>query len=250
MKQQLLRLFKSFERYVGKAEQVLCVTNPFLTVFDYQYLGVRLRRAFVRTTLAQLRGGHLLDVGCGTQPYRSYLAPGCRYTGIDVHAAHPKTVVVAPDSIWPDLDPADMIVCTEVIEHVKDVRLFCAQIDNALRPGGLLVISAPFLYKVHDAHDYRRLTIHEYRNYFPFEVTEAKRLGGVGTVLVVNGLAWIYTSMQLTRVGYIAYLVLLPVRLLINCSANLLGMLLDSVDRTGMFYGGSIVVMKKPVARG
>lgn len=248
MKSQLRNLFKRFERFVGKVEQALCGINPFITVFDYQFLGVRLRRTFVRTTLGQLRDGHLLDVGCGTQPYRGYLAPECRYTGIDIHSAHPETVVVAPDSIWPNIEPADMIVCTEVIEHVKDVRVFCAQIDNVLRPGGLLIISAPFLYKVHDAHDYRRLTIEEYRNYFPFEISEAKTLGGVGTVLVVNGLAWIYTSMQLTRIGYVAYLLLLPIRLLVNCTANLLGMLLDGVDRTGMFYGGSIVVMKKPVA--
>lgn len=240
------RAYSAFERLSTALEAKICGINPFLTIFDYQFLGVRTRQAKVKSYLSRSNGLTIIDVGCGSQPYRRLLADGCRYLGIDIHRGHPDTIVVAPGSAWPELEAADVVVCTEVIEHVKDLRAFCLEIDRVLKPGGQLIVSAPFLYKVHDLHDYRRLTVDEYQNHFPYEVQEITKLGRIGTVVAVNFLAWFYTELCARRTGRILYTLFLPVRIPINLCVNILAMAVDRLDSTGMFYGGSIALMRKP----
>lgn len=59
----------------------------------------------------------------------------------------------------------DNVLLLEVVEHVPDERKALAEIKRVLKPQGLLYLSVPFIYPVHDAPcDYRRLTIYGLRN--------------------------------------------------------------------------------------
>jgi SAM-dependent methyltransferase len=54
-----------------------------------------------------------------------------------------------------------VVVCFEVIEHVRDPEILLAEIVRVLKPGGRTFLSMPFLYPVHDApFDFQRFTIH------------------------------------------------------------------------------------------
>lgn len=56
-------------------------------------------------------------------------------------------------------DKFDCVLCSELIEHLREPHLALAEIFRVLKPGGLLLLSSPFLYPIHaDPHDYGRYT--------------------------------------------------------------------------------------------
>lgn len=110
--------------------------------------------------------GQILDVGCGAQPYRQLLHADDRYLGIDIAAARdhfgysfPETRYYTGDT-WPVADAsADLILCTETLEHVRDPGLFLNEAARAARPGATLLITVPFSARWHFIpHDYWRFT--------------------------------------------------------------------------------------------
>lgn len=110
--------------------------------------------------------GTVLDVGCGAQPFRGLLPDGTRYHGIDTINAKEHFGYELPDvryfegSRWPVEDAgADVILCTEVLEHVFDVEAFLQEARRCSRPRGMLVLTVPFAARWHYApHDYWRFT--------------------------------------------------------------------------------------------
>ena len=58
----------------------------------------------------------------------------------------------------------DVILCTNVLEHVFDFSLAIKNIRNALKPGGIAMIYIPGFYPLHDEpYDYWRFTEHSLR---------------------------------------------------------------------------------------
>lgn len=53
----------------------------------------------------------------------------------------------------------DAVICAELLEHVPDPRPVLGEAWRVLKPGGKLLITAPFLYRVHgDPDDFGRYT--------------------------------------------------------------------------------------------
>ena len=53
----------------------------------------------------------------------------------------------------------DVVVISEVLEHVHSPHFAMDNIRNALRPGGCLILTTPFAFPIHEApHDYYRYT--------------------------------------------------------------------------------------------
>lgn len=115
--------------------------------------------------------GILLDIGSADSWIASHLDAGVRYVSVDtpstgkvLYGARP--VVFADGMKLPFLDASiDAAICLEVAEHVSNPSMLLSEISRVLRPGGLLFISVPFLYPIHDApHDFQRLTLHGLRH--------------------------------------------------------------------------------------
>jgi SAM-dependent methyltransferase len=110
--------------------------------------------------------GVVLDVGCGAQPYRMLFPPDVTYIGIDTADAKahfgyemPDTLYYAGD-VWP-VEPcsADLILCTETMEHVPDPPAFLVEAFRCLKPEGRLLLTVPFSARWHFIpHDYWRFT--------------------------------------------------------------------------------------------
>jgi ubiquinone/menaquinone biosynthesis C-methylase UbiE len=93
-----------------------------------------------------------LDAGCGDGRYLAALAPELpdRRTGLDISARILETAARRIDADYrqaglgalPFEDGAfDLVLCTQVIEHVPDAPAGIGELVRVLRPGGRLVIS-------------------------------------------------------------------------------------------------------------
>jgi 2-polyprenyl-6-hydroxyphenyl methylase/3-demethylubiquinone-9 3-methyltransferase len=87
----------------------------------------------------------VLDVGCGDGGLVDRLREeGFEAQGVDVEPSR-ETAFVRRGSAYEPLDgPYDAVVAVEVVEHLLDPRLAVRRMREALRPGGLLVLTTPF----------------------------------------------------------------------------------------------------------
>jgi SAM-dependent methyltransferase len=106
----------------------------------------------------------VLDVGSGGSSYAVYFPD--RLT-VDIDPLR-KPDLVADIHALPFADGEfDAVLCTEVLEHVKDPRKAAAELMRVLSRGGMLILTTRFVYPVHDApHDYWRFTEYILRDLF------------------------------------------------------------------------------------
>jgi SAM-dependent methyltransferase len=128
------------------------------------------RHAWVRDQLARLPAGwRILDAGAGEQQYRKFCGH-LRYvsqdfgqykpdesphrgTGLQVQGwAYGKLDYVCDITAIPEPDGSfDVILCTEVFEHIPDPPAAVREFARLLRPGGELILTAPFCSLTHFA---------------------------------------------------------------------------------------------------
>jgi SAM-dependent methyltransferase len=132
--------------------------------WDHQWHPLRtLARALTgaaSTRLPQLRGGNVVDLGCGDAPYESLLREfgAEHYVRCDLEG--PVDVVIAPGQPVPlPSASADLVVSFQVLEHVWDLYWYLGEARRLLKPDGRLVLSTHgnWLYHPHPT-DFRRWT--------------------------------------------------------------------------------------------
>jgi len=73
----------------------------------------------------------------------------------------------------------DTVVCVSVLEHVDDLPGALSELRRVLAPGGVLLLTVPFLYPVHDRHDVWRIAPEAWPDLLGEEFdVEVTRLGG------------------------------------------------------------------------
>lgn len=131
-------------------------SSPFAVV------GRRLRsllEELVRST-ALPSGATVVDLGCADAPYRDLFDASVRHVGVDLPGNPVADVHLAADGTAPlDDGSADLVLSTQVLEHVEDPARYLAECRRLLRPGGTLVLSTHGLMYLHrDPSDYWRWT--------------------------------------------------------------------------------------------
>lgn len=118
--------------------------------------------------------GKVLDVCCGTQPYRR-LAPGAAaWIGVDWPAGGQAAADVRGDALrLPFRDAAvDVVVCSEALEHLPDPFGALAEIARVLKPGGRTLLTVPFAIGLHEAP-------RDFFRYTPYGLRELCRRAGL-----------------------------------------------------------------------
>lgn len=121
---------------------------------------VRNRDVWVRAALANIPAqSRLLDAGCGERPYRDscthlkYVSQDFgKYdgrgddVGLQFKNWNQSEIDIISDIVAiPQSDSSfDAVLCTEVFEHIPNPVLAIREFSRLLRPGGLLIITAPF----------------------------------------------------------------------------------------------------------
>lgn len=103
----------------------------------------------------------VLDYGCGGQPYRPLFEGRCgRYVGADLPGSPDADVTLTEDGRLPLPDRSvDLVLSSQVLEHVPDPSLYLAEAHRVLVPGGVLILSTHGIWRYHpDPTDYWRWT--------------------------------------------------------------------------------------------
>jgi SAM-dependent methyltransferase len=219
------------------------------TLLNPHFLHARRLRSAIRRLLATEPVEVCVDWGCGEQPYRQYVRSQL-YLGLDVPMSG-RSRLMKRASVWFDgyhapLPSAsvDIVLCTEVIEHVPDPQTILNEVARLLRPGGRLILTTPQTWGVHEApFDYFRYTEYGLRllcERAGLGVKQIEPLSGIwGTVAqrVSAYLFYRWGGRRLWRKGVVALLVTAPLQLM--------GIVLDWVSgRRGDPLGHAIEAVK------
>jgi ubiquinone/menaquinone biosynthesis C-methylase UbiE len=121
-------------------------------------------------------GAKVLDVGAGSAPYRALFAH-CDYKTQDFsqlrddqlrYGGYAKLDFVSPADAVPVPDASfDVILCTEVLEHVPDPISVITEFGRILKQGGRLILTAPLGSGIHQEpyHFYGGYTPYWYEKY-------------------------------------------------------------------------------------
>lgn len=138
-------------------------TNPPVWQHDYHVLKrlYQTLEKIVRIYLLNKDKLAVLDYGCGTSPYQSLFDHrGLTYTRADIDRNVRADFVVSEDEKLPLKDSSyDVILSTQVLEHIKNPHFYLNESKRLLIKDGLLVISTHGIWPYHAfPSDYNRWT--------------------------------------------------------------------------------------------
>jgi SAM-dependent methyltransferase len=170
------------------------------------------------------------------------------HVGLDVSTSSAADVVADAQRSLPFSDASfDVVVMSQVLQYLSEPRAVVAEIRRVLRPGGVAVVSFPFLYNEHASRDYWRLSARGVPLVFgDFAVRHVQRQGGIGSTLAILLLNWIDTSLNRSLALRILRPLLLPLWLPFCLGVNGVAWVLDLFDVTERFYGNVLVVLDVP----
>lgn len=131
-----------------------------MSFFDAIGLTRKITRPRIRAFLERYATeAKTLDIGCGSAQYKN-LFPNV--TTFDIQERPGVKVDVIGDAH--DLHmfseaSYDVVLCTEVLEHLHTPSQALAEMHRVLKPGGLLLLTTRFIFPLHDTpNDYYRYT--------------------------------------------------------------------------------------------
>lgn len=139
-------------------------------------------------------GKYVCDIGCGEQPLRLAIENlGGKYLGVDITNNTKNNVdvianihnVPLPDNTF------DVILCSEVLEHVMYIESAFNELARLLKPGGHIIITSPFAYPLHEEpFDYVRITPYMIRECASAANLDIVQLNTTGNELEVMAVVW------------------------------------------------------------
>lgn len=139
--------------------------------------------------------GTLVDVGCGEKPWVEVFSSHVEeHIGVD-HEASPhglnRVDVIAGAYEIPLADEsADTVLLSAVLEHLERPADAIAEAHRLLRPGGHLILTAPFFWPLHEEpRDFYRYSPYGLRYLLEqagFEVVEVVPLSGAWTTFALE----------------------------------------------------------------
>ena len=120
--------------------------------------------AVVREAAAAAPAGErVLDAGAGDAPYRELFAHTDYKTTDWTESPHPGArsadIIASLDALPVEDASFDVVLCTQVLEHVAEPALVLAELRRVLRDGGELWLTVPFVGELHEEpHDHYRYT--------------------------------------------------------------------------------------------
>lgn len=188
------------KRYYRKQQFFPGVVGVFINPFYFARSGLSNAMADFALELS----GRLLDVGCGTKPYRSLFNVE-DYVGLDIDNESTRKRGIADylydGGKFPFEDASfDSILCNQVLEHVFNPDEFLGEIRRVLKPGGKLLLTVPFVWDEHEQpYDYARYSsfgLCALLERQGFGILQHKKLAADATILFQLTNAYLYKITQ------------------------------------------------------
>ena len=125
-------------------------------------------------TKEEIQGKRILELGSNDingnlRPIIGMLEPA-EYVGVDIHGGPGVDVVCGAEDIIDRFgkDHFDVVVSTEMLEHVRDWRTVFSNIKNVCKPGGVILLTTrSFGFNYHGfPHDFWRYELDDMRTIF------------------------------------------------------------------------------------
>ena len=186
----------------------------------------------------------VLDLGSGRAPYAG-LFPHRAYVTADLLTS---ATVRCDAGRLPFANASfDLVLCTEVLEHVLDPDQTLREIRRSLRPAGALVVSTPLTWGVHEQRDFHRWTESGLRQILTrhgFSITALRPRGGVllclGALLLI--VPWQIFGEARERAWWQTILFVISYTLLLPCGLALAS--LDGLDSRQHFTHGYVALCR------
>lgn len=96
---------------------------------------------WLRAEGAHAEGKRVLDVGCGVKPYYPFFESAATYVGVDVKENESADLVGSVDALPVEDASFDVVLCTQVLEHVDDPAAAVRELHRVTAPGGRVLAS-------------------------------------------------------------------------------------------------------------
>jgi SAM-dependent methyltransferase len=192
-------------------------------------------------------GGRLIDIGCGTKPYRTMLADAVEtHVGVDHEACiHDRSDVDLTGTAYEmpvDDEAFDSALCTAVLEHLEEPERALRECHRVLRPGGTALYSVPFIWHLHEEpRDFFRFSKYGLKHLFEktgFDVIEIEPLSGFW---VTFGQMLVYNLYRFNR-GPLRWLGIVPA---LGLAVQGIACVLDRIDRSEQWTWMYMVVARR-----
>jgi len=191
--------------------------------------------------------GRIIDIGCGTKPYRNLLKPFVtEHIGVDHEKSfHDKGNVDLIGTAYsvPSPDASfDSALCTAVLEHLEEPEQALRECHRLLKPSGVAIYSVPFIWHIHEEpRDFYRFSKYGLEYLFKktgFEIIEIKPLSGFW---VTFGQLFVYNLYRFNRGPLRWFRILDLIALILQGGAYIL----DLCDRTEQWTWMYLVIARK-----
>lgn len=144
---------------------------------------------FYTSAIPRWVSGDLVDLGCGKAPLLAAYRGHCSSVvladwGNSAHANPNLDLIIDLNEPLAVLGSSsfDVVLLSDVLEHIAEPGPLICEIQRILRPGGRLVLNVPFIYWIHEApydfYRYTRYALERFIREAGLEVIEVVPLGG------------------------------------------------------------------------
>jgi SAM-dependent methyltransferase len=222
------------EKQTGQA-QINRVFSLMRMLSHTRFLVRRLQSKFI---IEHTRGKSfttVVDVGCGKAPHRKHVAHK-KYIGVDIEdrGGVPDEIIAdVNDGIPLPDDTADLVICTETLEHTKKPHFVVKELHRITKKGGTVLLTAPMVWPVHEAP-------YDFFRYTNFGMEYLFKEAGFTEVRIYPTNGYVYSMCQLAQL-YMRHPIFLPLVWLLNS----IGFVAYKLERNRNFALGQHVVAVK-----
>jgi SAM-dependent methyltransferase len=193
--------------------------------------------------------GRVLDIGCGSKPYKELFIYANEYIGMDTkssgHEHKDENIDIYYDGKQFPFgnNSFDNAVCFQVLEHVDDINLFFQEITRVTKKDGYILFDMPFIWEEHELpYDFRRYTgkgIQKLLKKYNFRLVKYERY--------CDGLEMIpqFINMYIRKIKTKSRIAHYIINIFLILPMNLLGILFKNVGiKFDTIYGGHLFLVQ------